>query len=97
MAKKTKSDEQTAATVVPELPPELKRAVEIHRLADTAVQALTRIADLAAGGNEVGSMGRINDLLDGIRNLPCVREANGVAKALAVALPNVDTTADGAD
>ena len=71
------------------LPAELQRAVEIHRLAGTATEALTRLADLGTGDNQAGSMGQLCDILDRIRGLPCIREARGVAEALAFARPDV--------
>ena len=68
---------------------QISRAVEIDGLARTATEALVKLADLASGDNSVGSLGRLGDVLQTIRDLPAVRQANGVVKGLVFALPRV--------
>lgn len=62
---------------------EIERAREIFCLATAACRNLVRLADVAAGSNQVGSMGTLSDVVQAIRDLPCVREATGIVKAVA--------------
>lgn len=62
---------------------EIKRATEIYCLATVATKNLVRLADVASGSNQVGSMGTLNDVVQSIRDLPCVREAVGIVKAIS--------------
>ena len=64
-------------------PEDLERSKEIYCLATVATRNLVRLADVASGSNQVGSMGTLNDVVQSIRDLPCVREAVGVVKAIS--------------
>ena len=82
MAKTKKGKGQGQETV------EERRVRVLLKLGERTTNAeaeLKAIADLAAGLNATAEMGKVMSLLDGLRNLPLVCEARGVAMSLAVA------------